>query len=82
MVVGQSPAHGGACVCAVQLFECVVVLLDDCSAKERDADEARLGVAQGLSNGAAGRAESYGQGSSGTCSGSWRAGFCVVYNFL
>ena len=60
----------------------VVVLLDGCSAKERDADEARLGVAQGLSNGAAGRAESYGQGSSGTCSGSWRAGFCVVYNFL
>jgi hypothetical protein len=81
VVVGQSPAHGGACVCAVQLLECSRAarrLLGEGAG----CLEARLGVAQGLSNGAAERAESYGQGSSGTCSGSWRAGFCVVYNFL
>jgi hypothetical protein len=60
----------------------VSVLVEDGSAKQRDADEARRAVAQGLSNAAAGRAGSLGQGSSGTCSGPVRAGLCVVYNFL
>jgi hypothetical protein len=60
----------------------VSVLVEDGSAKQRNADEARRAVAQGLSNAAAGRAGSLGQGSSGTCSGPVRAGLCVVYNFL